>query len=133
MTGVEGVPLCHPFLAGYSPVPGDTISTEIGLRYFEVEIGTGPEVAPGDLIFVHSAGYLLSGAQIDLTCGTDPYPMEVGAGVFIEGYEAGMIGLRTGGVRRLIIPPELGFGDQDNPPVPANSTLIFDVQLVEIR
>jgi FKBP-type peptidyl-prolyl cis-trans isomerase len=107
-----------------------TVTTESGLKYEEVECGEGEEAGRGDTVSVKYRGTLENGKEFD--AGT--YPFQIGAGAVIPGWEEGIAGMKVGGKRKLIIPPDLAYGPQGSPPViPPNATLIFDVELLEIQ
>lgn len=108
---------------------GDTIVTASGLRYIEVRVGTGGEVRSCRGVAVGYSGSLTNGTRFD--SGT--FPFTPGTGRAIRGFELGVLGMRVGGQRRLIIPPDLGYGNQANGPIPANSTLIFDIEVLEVE
>lgn len=123
-----------------TPLPAgiDTVTTASGLKYADITVGTGAVAQNGSQVAVHYTGYLTTGKGFDTSLGGSPLPFTVGAHQFLTGFEEGVIGMKVGGKRRLIIPPALGYGaneirDQSGQVViPANSTLIFDVQLVAI-
>jgi FKBP-type peptidyl-prolyl cis-trans isomerase len=95
--------------------------------------GNGPAAARGDTITVHYVGTLSNGAKFDSSYDRgQPFTFRLGAGAVIAGWDQGLVGMRTGGRRRLTIPPSLGYGDRANGPIPANSTLIFEVELLSI-
>lgn len=83
---------------------------------------------------VNYSGYLLSGLRFDTSCpvGIDVLRLTLGDGDVIGGFDLGIRGMKPGGVRRVIIPPELGYGNVPRGPIPPNSTLVFDIQLVQI-
>ena len=96
--------------------------------------GTGPAAKPGDQLTMKYVGVTWStGKQFDASwdSGQD-FPLTLGAGNVIQGWEEGLVGMKQGGRRQLIIPPSLGYGDQAQDGIPANSTLIFVVDLVKI-
>jgi len=100
--------------------------TESGLRYQVLQEGEGEAVEAGDRVSVQYTGWLPAGEQFD--SGT--YALTVGAGEAIRGWDEGLVGMKPGEKRRLIIPPSLGYGPGGRPPViPSNATLVFDVQL----
>jgi FKBP-type peptidyl-prolyl cis-trans isomerase len=105
-----------------------------GLQYIDVKQGTGKTVASGNKISVQYTGWLQSnGKKFDSSYdhGGQPFSVTVGQGQVIKGWDEGLIGMKVGGTRRLIIPPSLGYGAQGQPPtIPANATLIFDVTAV---
>lgn len=112
----------------------DSVTTEEGLVFKEVECGDGAEPENGDTISVHYTGRLEDGTEFDSSEGKDPISFALGSGQVIEGWDLGFQGMKVGGKRELTIPPELGYGEQGAPPViPPNSTLIFDVELVDVE
>lgn len=100
----------------------------------EVERGGGAAVQAGDTVTVHYEGSLPSGERFDNSRdrGT-PFTFTVGQGRVIEGWEQGILGMREGGTRILVIPPELGYGSQRVGAIPPNSTLVFAIELLEVK
>ena len=115
-------------------VTDEEVTTESGLRYTDLECGHGDEAAKGDSVEVHYVGKLENGKKFDSSRDRgETLPFQIGAGQLIAGFDEGVIGMKVGGVRELTIPPELGYGAAGSPPViPANATLIFEVELVSI-
>jgi FKBP-type peptidyl-prolyl cis-trans isomerase len=113
----------------------EVITTESGLQYQEILIGTGDEAAPGNRVKVHYTGRLVDGTQFDSSIDRgQPFEFTLGGGGVIQGWEEGIAGMREGGQRILTIPPDLGYGADGRPPViPGNATLIFEVELVEVN
>lgn len=107
--------------------------TPSGLRYQDLQVGTGTEATRGRSVAVHYTGWLTDGREFDSSAGGDPISFPLGSGAVIEGWEEGLAGMRVGGKRKLVIPPSLGYGAQRNGPIPANATLVFDVELVDVR
>ncbi len=107
--------------------------TPSGLRYQDLQVGTGTEATPGRSVAVHYTGWLTDGREFDSSAGGDPISFPLGSGAVIDGWEEGLAGMRVGGKRKLVIPPSLGYGAQRNGPIPANATLVFDVELVDVR
>jgi peptidylprolyl isomerase len=98
--------------------------------------GTGPAAKPGDTVIVHYVGMNFSnGREFDASWdGGQPFPVELGAGAVIAGWDQGLVGIRAGGRRELIIPPELGYGAQGYPPdIPPNETLVFVIDAVSVN
>ena len=119
-------------------VTGKIVNGSQGLQYIDVKVGCGTAVKAGDTVNVIYSGWLQStGKLFDSTYlhGTAPFPVQnVGQAQVISGWNIGLIGMKVGGTRRLIIPPALGYGAQGSPPtIPANATLIFDVTVVSIN
>ena len=111
----------------------DMHETPSGLRYQDLKAGTGPEAKAGDAVAVHYTGWLTDGTEFDSSVGGEPLTFPLGRRRVIDGWDEGVAGMRVGGKRKLVIPPSLGYGDQRNGPIPANSTMVFDVELIEIR
>jgi FKBP-type peptidyl-prolyl cis-trans isomerase len=118
-------------------VTGTTVDGSQGLKYIDVKVGCGTAIKSGDNACVIYSGWLQStGKLFDSTYlhGTTPFPVEnVGQASVITGWNLGLIGMKTGGTRRLIIPPALGYGAQGQAPIPGNATLIFDVTIASIN
>ena len=105
-----------------------------GLYVLDVVEGTGPQVSAGQRAQVHYTGWLVNGRQVDSSVGGEPYEFPVGAGRVIAGWDEGVAGMKVGGKRRLVIPPELGYGDVGaGNVIPPGASLVFDVELVGIR
>jgi FKBP-type peptidyl-prolyl cis-trans isomerase FkpA len=104
--------------------------------------GTGAEIKSGQNALVHYTGWLYDaaalenkGKQFDSSVGGEPFEFAVGAGHVIAGWDQGVAGMKVGGKRRLVIPPDMGYGARGagGGLIPPNTTLLFDVELVEIR
>jgi peptidylprolyl isomerase len=106
--------------------------TASGLEYIEVELGTGVQAQPGDLVSVQYTGRLEDGTEFDSSVGGDPFTFTLGQGSVIPGWEEGIALMREGGKAQLVIPPGLAYGPNDYGPIPGNSTLYFDVELVSV-
>ena len=106
-----------------------------GLVIEDIKIGDGQEVEKFNIVTVNYTGLLEDGTKFDssLNPGRTPFRFTVGAGQVIQGWDQGLIGMKIGGTRKLTIPPELGYGSRDNGPIPANSTLIFEIDLLGIE
>ncbi len=107
--------------------------TVADLRTEDVASGAGDPAKKGDTVTVHYTGVLPDGTMFDSSRdrGT-PFSFTIGAGQVIQGWERGIAGMKAGGRRLLVIPPSLGYGGTANGKIPANSTLIFDVELISI-
>lgn len=106
----------------------------------DLRIGAGAEATSGKSVTVHYTGWLYAvnqpdgkGAQFDSSAARGPFPFVLGAGGVIRGWDQGVVGMRVGGLRRLVIPPDLGYGNQTVGPIPANSTLVFDIELLTVQ
>jgi FKBP-type peptidyl-prolyl cis-trans isomerase len=131
------IPECTPVSFSSSSVSGDTVTTTTGLRYIEGTAGSGLSVDWCRNVAVHFDGFLLDGTKVDSSRdGGVPLLFAPGLGGLIAGFEQGVIGLRVGSTRRLIIPPELGFGAEPRTNasgeviVPGNSTLVYDIEIL---
>jgi len=104
------------------------------LKIEDTKVGEGKEVKIGDTIVVHYVGTLENGAKFDSSRDRgEPTEFKLEEGGLIQGWIEGIPGMKVGGIRKLTIPPELGYGSQDLGTIPANSTLIFEVELMEIK
>lgn len=106
----------------------------------DLVVGTGTEATNGRTLSVHYAGWMYDptrpdakGSQFDSSAGRGPYSFVLGTGNVIQGWHQGLLGMRVGGIRRLILPPHLAYGSTGNPPIPPNATLVFDVELVGVE
>ena len=107
-------------------------TTESGLKIIDLVLGEGDEAAPGQTVSVNYTGILENGDQFDTSIGRAPFTFPLGAGRVIKGWDEGVAGMKVGGQRKLVIPAELGYGSRDMGPIPANSTLIFEVELLKV-
>jgi FKBP-type peptidyl-prolyl cis-trans isomerase FkpA len=110
-----------------------------GLIIQDVSVGDGVFAVNGKTITANYTGMLQDGKVFDTSIGRAPFTFPLGQGMVIQGWEKGIEGMRVGGKRRLIIAPQLGYGPNDmkdragNIIIPANSTLIFDVELLDVK
>lgn len=110
------------------------ISTTAGLEIYDEKVGAGTEAVAGKTVSAHYVGVLADGTKFDSSLDRgNAFEFKLGAGQVIKGWDLGIVGMRVGGVRKLIISPELGYGQQAIGPIPANSTLTFEVQLVGVK
>lgn len=114
---------------------GDIQTTTSGLQYIVIEEGTGDKTTKGQKVKVHYTGKLEDGTVFDSSVKRGvPIEFTLGVGQVIKGWDEGIADMKVGEKRQLIIPPDLGYGPNGYPPViPANSTLIFDTELVEVN
>ena len=104
------------------------------LKIEDTKAGTGKEATAGSMVTVHYTGWLTSGQKFDSSLDRgQPFKFSLGAGQVIPGWDKGVTGMKVGGKRLLIIPPGMAYGAQANGPIPANSTLIFEVELVGVK
>ena len=109
-------------------------TTPSGLQYRDDAVGDGPEAKAGQTVSVHYTGTLLDGSKFDSSRDRgQPLRFPLGAGHVIKGWDEGVAGMKVGGKRTLVIPPELGYGARGIGPIPPNSTLIFDVELIDVH
>jgi peptidylprolyl isomerase len=96
-------------------------------------VGTGDEAKSGMMLKVNYTGTLTNGTMFDSSTGRVPFEFELGAGQVIPGWDQGLLGMKVGGKRTLTIPPELAYGSRDSGPIPPNSTLIFEIELLDVQ
>lgn len=119
--------------------PGDAVSVEptamaSGLKYVDYVVGSGATAETGKAVVVHYTGYLTNGFKFDSSLDRDQaIQFQLGAGEMIKGWDIGIVGMRVGGKRKLIIPPAMGYGGSDYGPIPGNSVLVFDIELLEVK
>ena len=103
------------------------------LQILDTVIGTGEEAKIGDTVTVHYTGTLTNGQKFDSSVDRNmPFEFTLGEGKVIRGWEEGFAGMKVGGKRQLIIAPEYAYGNQQVGPIPPNSTLVFDVELLGV-
>lgn len=101
----------------------------------DIKVGEGAEAKKGAMVVVHYTGWLENGQKFDSSKDrNDPFEFPLGAGYVIKGWDQGVVGMKIGGVRKLTIPAELGYGARGaGGVIPPNATLIFEVELLDIR
>ena len=111
------------------------ITTKSGLKYADLEVGTGAEVKTGMLVLVNYEGRLANGEKFDSSYDRrEPFSFKIGANQVIQGWEEGVIGMKVGGKRKLVIPPDLAYGEAGAPPrIPPNATLTFEVKVLDAK
>lgn len=119
-------------------MPSDAASSMItkpsGLKYEDVKVGTGDTAEAGKTVTVHYTGWLTNGTKFDSSKDRgQPFDFPLGGGRVIRGWDEGVQGMKVGGVRKLTIPPELGYGARGaGGVIPPNATLVFEVELLKI-
>ncbi len=113
----------------------ELIETASGLRYQDLEVGTGSEAVPGTSVSVHYTGWLTDGTKFDSSVDRgEPFEFRLGAGMVIAGWDEGVAGMNIGGKRKFVIPSDLGYGAAGaGRDIPPNATLVFDVELLAVR
>ena len=102
--------------------------TASGLYYEDITVGAGEAAASGRSTRVGYAGWLTDGTEFD----RGEFEFQLGTGQVVPGFDEGVTGMRVGGTRRLIIPPELGYGSRASGPIPPNSILVFRISLLSM-
>ena len=113
----------------------DTQITASGLKITDLQVGEGAEASSGQTVAVHSRGTLENGKQFDASYdrGT-PFTFPLGAGRVIKGWDEGVVGMKVGGKRKLVIPPDLAYGSRGaGGVIPPNATLVFEVELLDVK
>ena len=116
-------------------VSGVPQATGSGLQVVDILAGTGPEAASGQEVTVHYTGWLTNGTKFDSSRDRgEPFTFGLGRGQVIRGWDEGVAGMKVGGRRRLVIPPDLGYGSRGaGRVIPPGATLLFNVELLEVR
>lgn len=127
----EGEPGAAPTAPPLVEAEGTT--TETGLQIIDIEVGDGAEVQAGATVTIHYTGWVeADGTKFDSSIDRGA-PATFALSGLIQGWQEGIPGMKVGGVRRLIIPSELGYGDGGSPPlIPGGATLIFDIELLDL-
>ena len=142
---IAGAAVALAIIAAVAPLPGtgdaanQVIEMPDGLKYTDTKLGDGATAAAGDKVSVHYTGWLskdgAKGAKFDSSVDRgQPFDFTLGAHQVIAGWDEGVAGMKVGGQRTLIIPPELGYGSRGaGGVIPPNATLIFDVELLKVQ
>jgi len=113
----------------------DTMKQDIQVQSKDITVGAGDVAVAGKEVTVNYTGVFSDGKKFDssLDPGRTPFTFTLGAGQVIKGWDVGVEGMKVGGKRILIVPPQLGYGANDYGPIPGNSTLIFQVELLGVK
>lgn len=111
------------------------ITTKSGLKYIDEKVGDGAEAKKGNTVEVHYTGWLKDGTKFDSSKDRGkPFAFPLGAGKVIKGWDEGVAGMKVGGKRKLIIPPELGYGKRGaGNVIPPDAELTFEVELLKVK
>jgi uncharacterized damage-inducible protein DinB len=115
------------------PRAAGKVTDQATLRYIDIQAGDGAAAAPGQQYTVHYTGWLRDGTQFDSSAGKDPLKFVQGRREVIAGFDVGFDGMKVGGKRRIFIPYQLAYGDQQRGKIPPRSELIFDIELVAVK
>ncbi len=130
-----GFPVASTVEIGELAMPSDNIGIPADLVIEDVTIGEGALAEPGQTVSVHYTGWLRDGTKFDSSVDRgQPFQFLLGGGQVIKGWDRGVAGMKVGGKRRLVIPPDLGYGARGaGGVIPPNATLVFDVELLGVR
>jgi peptidylprolyl isomerase len=125
---------CALTLAGCGQKSGGEVTTASGLKYVDEVVGTGDKPRLGKSVTVHYTGWLENGTKFESSVDRgQPYTFQIGTRSVIAGWDEGILSMHVGGKRKLIIPPDLGYGAQGSGKIPPNATLIFEIELLGVK
>lgn len=131
---IVGMPFDTNVINNQAAVSGtDTMHQSDQLVVQDITTGTGPAAKPGDRLTVNYTGQFENGTVFDTSVGKAPFSFTLGAGQVIAGWDQGLVGAQAGTKRVLVIPSSLGYGPNDYGPIPGNSTLVFEVEVVSVE
>lgn len=126
-----------PELVDYHPDLMVTISEmklhPSGVLWEDAVVGVGDSLDVDMTAVVHYTGWFPNGTEFDSSRGNTPFTFRVGAGEVIDAWDVGVIGMRVGGKRKLVVPPDMGYGADGFSTIPGNTILVFEIELLEIR
>ncbi|MDQ3099661.1 MAG: FKBP-type peptidyl-prolyl cis-trans isomerase [bacterium] len=121
-------------MSGYNTTDNKTASDSSTLVKEDIVVGTGTEAVSGKAVSVHYTGTLTNGTKFDSSKDrNEPFNFTLGAGQVIQGWDEGVVGMKVGGTRKLTIPAAMGYGSRDMGVIPPNSTLVFEVELLDVK
>jgi len=127
-------------IAAAAAAPAAPAARAAQLKTIDTVVGKGKQAVSGNTVVVHYTGWLYEpkapkqrGKQFDSSVGGDPFTFALGMGGVIKGWDQGVAGMKVGGKRTLIIPSELGYGARGAGPIPPGATLLFDVELIDVK
>jgi peptidylprolyl isomerase len=132
---VAGVLFAGLFLLrGGGGTSGGEVTTASGLKYIDEVVGSGASPKTGQNVTVNYTGTLENGTKFDSSFDRGkPFTFRIGRDPVIQGWEEGLMSMKVGGKRRLIVPPQLGYGSEGRPGIPPDATLIFEVELLGVQ
>jgi len=106
--------------------------TGSGLYFRDIEIGDGPIARRTSRVWIHYVGWLPDGTVFDASLGGDPYHLRLGGNEVIRGWNEGIVGMKRGGIRMLVVRPRLGYGSRGRGDIPPGATLVFRMELIDV-
>jgi FKBP-type peptidyl-prolyl cis-trans isomerase FkpA len=138
---VCGVAILAALLAGAACADSSTAPSNLAAySQTDLVVGTGATAASGNSLSVNYTGWLFDitkpdqkGLVFDTSTGRGPFTFTLGTNEVIAGWDRGVVGMQVGGIRRLVVPPSLAYGTSRNGPIPPNSTLVFEIELLSVQ
>lgn len=125
---------------GLALVVGTAVAAPPPLQKTDTVVGQGKTATAGATVTVHYTGWLYSpkapqqhGAQVDTSTGGTPFTFALGSGKVMPGWDQGLVGMKVGGKRTLVVPAALAYGERGAGPIPPNANLIFDITLLDVK
>jgi FK506-binding nuclear protein len=120
-------------LLALSPLVSAQKASNAKVKIKDIKVGKGPKAKLGDTVTVDYTGTFTNGKKFDSSIGKEPFVFQLGGGRIIKGWDQGVVGMKLGGFRKLVIPPALAYGEAGYGTIPPNSTLIFTIKLLKIQ